>query len=132
MAWGSLKQTIVAMSTAEAEYVAAAEAAKELYWVRYLLHDTLGKSIPPTIMHIDNQAALTIIKSDNPAAARRTRHIHRRFHFTRDMFKQGLLKLQFVESKLQMADIFTKPLGDAVFTSHRNNIMGIKPEVYFK
>ncbi len=83
ISWLSKKQAIVALSTAEAEYVALSTATQEAVWLQRLLVTTL-KAIPnePIILMEDNQGAIAIAK--NPIAHARTKHINIRYHFIRD------------------------------------------------
>jgi hypothetical protein len=83
ISWSSKRQPTVALSTTEAEYVSAAYAAATTVHLRALLEE-LGYSQPQgTTLHIDNQAALTL--SQHPAINARTRHIHVKYHFIREL-----------------------------------------------
>lgn len=122
VSWRSERQRVVATSTTEAEYIAAAETVKELTWLRRLLEEILGTTLTVNL-HIDNQGAMKLI--ENPVLHRRTKHIDVRFHFIREKFSEGLFKLEYVESAKQAADIFTKPLTKEL---HLNNLskLGLK------
>lgn len=78
MSWLSKKQSNVALSTAEAEYVALSQAAQECAWLRRLLSD-LGMHVTPVVILEDNQGAIAIAK--NPADHSRTKHIDIRYHY---------------------------------------------------
>lgn len=108
ISWRSERQRIVATSTTEAEFIAAAEAVKELIWLRRLLCEVLGSSINATL-HIDNQGAMQLI--ENPVHHKRTKHIDVRYFFIRERFRKGLFILKNVRTNEQAADIFTKGLG---------------------
>lgn len=108
ISWRSERQRIVATSTTEAEFIAAAEAVKELIWLRRLLREVLGSSINATL-HIDNQGAMKLI--ENPVHHKRTKHIDVRYFFIREKFHKGLFILKGVRTNEQAADIFTKGLG---------------------
>ena len=92
----------------EAEYVSLSHAAKDTIWLRTLLTD-LGFPPPtPTELLCDNQAAIAYAH-DNQFHAR-AKHIDLRFHFTRECITNGKIKLYYVPSKDNCADVFTKGL----------------------
>lgn len=92
----------------EAEYVALAHATKDAIWFRSLLHD-LGFLAPePTTIYCNNQAAIAYAH-DNQFHAR-AKHISTRYHFTRDHIVHGNIKLTYVPTKDNCADMFTKGL----------------------
>ena len=108
--WKSAKQTCVATSTMEAEYVALASCVKEVLWVRQLfaelrLEELLGG---PTIVHCDNQAA--IVCAQDPVPRAKSRHIDVRYHMIRNAVEEGHIRLEYVQTKLNLADILTKAL----------------------
>ena len=117
IAWLSRKQTVVATSTTDAEYVAAHDCAKEIVWTRRLLADIGCSQQEPTTLFCDNAAAQKLI--DNPVYHRRTKHIDVKFHYTRDLVKNSELEVAHVCSELQLADIFTKPLTKDKFEKNR-------------
>jgi hypothetical protein len=108
VSWASRRQTIVAQSTAEAEYVAACEAAMEGSGLRNILQELVPECEVKLTMGIDNSAAFVMVT--NPTYSRRTRHIELRWHYVRDQFLKGLLMLRKVASVDNLADLFTKPL----------------------
>ena len=108
ISWKAKKQTIVARSTAEAEYRAMALTACEITWVSALLKDMGLSNLPPTVLKSDSQAAISI--AANPVMHERTKHIEVDCHFIRDHIQSGTLVTQHVPSHAQLADILTKPL----------------------
>ncbi|CAA0827649.1 cysteine-rich RLK (RECEPTOR-like protein kinase) 8 [Striga hermonthica] len=120
ISWQSLKQKIVALSTCEAEYVAAATAACQAVWLRRLLGELTGEEARPPTLMVDNQPAIALAK--NPVLHDRSKHIDTRFHFIRDCVDEGQIILEFVESGRQLADILTKPLGRLRFMELRTKI----------
>jgi hypothetical protein len=105
ISWNSKSQPVTAISAAESEYIAATEAAKEAIWWR-LFMDELGFKQETTILHEDNQAC--IILSKNPQSHNRTKHIQVRFHFIREKVASQEIAMQYIPTKSQLADIFTK------------------------
>jgi hypothetical protein len=112
VAWSSKKQTTVALSTAEAEYVAATHCAKQVIWHRSLLNEG-GIPLPSTsTIFSDNQAAVSI--AHHPEHHARTKHINIAHHFLRDLIQNGTLDLVYINTEYNLADIFTKSLPKAV------------------
>jgi hypothetical protein len=108
--WGSKLQSVVATSTAEAEYIAAAYAAKEALWLRKVLSDVYGH-VSPIVLHCDNQSALHLMTQHTAGVSGRTKHVDVQYHFVRDRFQRGELGVQFVATDEQLADMFTKALS---------------------
>ncbi|KAJ8775065.1 hypothetical protein K2173_020069 [Erythroxylum novogranatense] len=104
--WCSKKQDIVALSTAEAEFIAATAAANHAIWLRKLLTD-LGFTVGETELNVDNQAALAI--SQNHVFHGKTKHFKVKFYYLREVQKSGEIKLVYCSTENQYADIFTKP-----------------------
>ncbi|GJV32405.1 retrovirus-related pol polyprotein from transposon TNT 1-94 [Tanacetum coccineum] len=111
--WSAKKQSSVAMSSVEAEYVAAAGCCAQVLWIKSQLadYDVLYDKVP---IFCDNTSAIAI--SNNPVLHSRTKHIDIRYHFIRDHILKGDIELHFVPIELQLADIFTKPLAEPNFT----------------
>jgi len=108
VSWSSKKQTSVALSTAEAEYVAATHVAKQVLWQRSLFTE-LDFDIPTTsTIFTDNQAAISI--SHHPEFHSRTKHINIAYHFLRDLIAEGILNTIYVNMRENLADLFTKGL----------------------
>jgi hypothetical protein len=119
VSWSSKKQQIVALSTTEAEFVAAASTSSQAIWLRRLLeflHNNQQQG--PTLIYCDNMS--TIKLSKNPVLHGRSKHIDVRFHFLRDLCKEGVIDLVFCKSEDQIADILTKPLKPVIFVKLRN------------
>jgi hypothetical protein len=122
IAWASRKQKSVATSTFEAEYVAAAVAAKEVLWLRQLLQELRQGVNEPTVIKIDNQAALSHLL--NPMTTQKSKHIDIQFHFVRDYIEAGALKYEFVPTAAQTADFLTKPVTPEIFARCRTQVGG--------
>ena len=88
ISWRSKKQTCVALSTAEAEYMALASAAQEAIWMRQLLTDLRNPPREPTRIFEDNQSAICL--ANNPQFHRRATHIGIKYHFIREQLEKGL------------------------------------------
>ncbi|KFD60147.1 LOW QUALITY PROTEIN: hypothetical protein M514_27675 [Trichuris suis] len=113
VAWSSRKQSLVALSSTEAEYVAASHACKELLWLRQLLDDMGLPQTAPTMVYEDNQGCIRLLESDRCGS--RTKHIDVRHHQLRNLREQGVITIQYCPSEEMTADILTKPLGKERF-----------------
>jgi len=108
ISWKSKKQSVVARSSAEAEYRAMASAACELIWLKQLLQELQFGDVTQMTLVCDNQAALHI--SSNPVFHEKTKHIEIDCHFIQEKVMSEDIKTEFVNSSDQLADIFTKSL----------------------
>ena len=106
IAWNSKKQKTVALSSAEAEYIAATDAACEAIWLRRLLSDLQQKIEEPIVICYDNMSTIAMTK--NPVFHARTKHIELRHHFIRDLVSEGEIQLEFISTNDQPADVLTK------------------------
>ena len=113
ISWLSLKQKVVALSTCEAEYVAAATVTCQVVWLRWLLGELTGVEAQPPALMVDNQPAIALAK--NPVLHDRSKHIDVKFHFLRDCVDGGQIVIEFVKTGRQLADVLTK--RSAVFGS---------------
>ena len=111
VSWSSRLQTITALSTTEAEYVAAVDAGKDVVWMRQLLGELGFTLSAPSVLCMDNQSAISVAK--NPEHHGRMKHLDLRFYWLRDVVDSGLIAPVFVPTTAQVADIFTKPLARA-------------------
>ncbi|WVZ55414.1 hypothetical protein U9M48_006074 [Paspalum notatum var. saurae] len=119
VSWSSKKQTSVALSTAEAEYVAAGACCAQLLWMRQTLRD-FGCEFSKIPLLCDNESAVKL--ANNPVQHARTKHIDIRHHFLRDHEAKGDIALHHVSSKNQLADIFTKSLDESRFCDLRSEL----------
>ncbi|GJU58864.1 retrovirus-related pol polyprotein from transposon TNT 1-94 [Tanacetum coccineum] len=105
--WFSKKQTALAISTTEAEYVSAGKACQQALWMKQALIDYDVRLDDVPIM-CDNKGAIDLSK--NPVQHSRTKHIEIRHHFLRDNVQKGHISIEKVPSADYIADILTKPL----------------------
>jgi hypothetical protein len=109
ISWSSKKQSSIALSSTEAEYIAGAHAAKEAIWLRRLLSKLGLPDHDPTTLRMDNQSAIAIAK--NPQFHDRTKHIEVRYHFLRHKIEEEEIELDYVPTNEQVANILTKGLN---------------------
>jgi hypothetical protein len=107
--WKSRRQPTVALSSTEAEYMAACEAATEAIWLRGLLSELGASQEEPTTIYEDNNGAIKISKND--CSHSRTKHIAVRLHFVRERVKTGEIDLVKLSTNEMVADMLTKPLN---------------------
>ncbi|GAU27929.1 hypothetical protein TSUD_160240 [Trifolium subterraneum] len=120
ISWSSKKQPIVTLSTTEAEFIAAASCACQSLWLRNVLsHLGIGQE-STTLIHCDNSSSIKLSK--NPILHGRCKHIDVRFHFLRDLTKDGVIEMIHCKSEEQLADMMTKPLKIDTFCRLRDSI----------
>ena len=109
ISWSSKKQTSVALSSTEAEYMAAAAATKEAIWLHTLFNELNTLSSQPTTLLIDNQSAMALAK--NAMFHDCMKHIAIRHHFIREKLDSGEVAVKYVPTTEQVADVLTKGLA---------------------
>eukprot|EP00253_Pinus_taeda_P012840 PITA_12840 len=120
ISWASKKQPIVALSIAEAEYVAATVATCQAVWMRRMLRSLCQEQANATVIFCDNSSAIALSK--NSVFHKRTKHIDTRFHYIRELVNNGEIVLQHCNTQEQVADILTKPLGQNFFEFLRKRL----------
>lgn len=111
--WRSKKQTCVALSTSEAEYMALSSAAQEAVWLRELMTELIRKPIKSTVIYEDNQSAICVAK--NPQFHGRTKHIGIKYHYIREQVSNKKVELIYCPTENMVADTLTKPLSQLRF-----------------
>ena len=128
--WASKIQTITALSTTEAEYIALSTSLREVIPLMGMLKEATEqglrvKFLPPKVhctVFEDNSGALELAKL--PKMRPRTKHINQSFHHFCEYVERREVQIQFTPTEKQIADILTKPLTAAAFVKHRLAIMG--------
>ena len=120
VSWASKRQATTALSTTEAEYVAASSAVQKAVWLRLLLNSLGFKQGKPTTINEDNQGCIALSK--NPKYHARTKHIDIKHHFIRDLVTANQIDLSYCASHKMVADIMTKPLPKEQFERFRNRM----------
>eukprot|EP00794_Sanderia_malayensis_P003564 gene3564-biopygen3051 len=124
VSWASKKQATVALSSTEAEYVAACLATQEAVWLRSLLADLSFVQDKPSIIFEDNQG--TIALSKNPKYHSRTKHIDVKYHFVRDKCESEEIVLTYCSTNDMIADMLTKALPRTLFERFRTYLNMMK------
>jgi len=129
ISWSSKRQNTVSRSSAEAEYRAVADGVAKATWLCQLLHEfhtplRRAKLVSPlrraTLVYCDNISA--VYMSSNPVHHQRTKHIEIDLHFVRERVSVGDLRVLYVPTSSQYADIFTKGLSSSVFLEFRTSL----------
>ena len=124
VSWSSKKQLVVALSTSEAEYVAAAHLVKEILWLWTFLGEITRLLSAPTTLNCDNQSAITLTKDGQFHA--RTKHIDLRFHFICEAVADGTITMAYFPTQAMVADILMKPLIRRKMEEH-TGLLGLLP-----
>ncbi|GJY40233.1 putative ribonuclease H-like domain-containing protein [Tanacetum coccineum] len=122
ISWQCKKQTIVANSTTEAEYVAAAHCCGQVLWIQNQMMD-YGFNFMNTKIHIDNESTICVVK--NPVYHSRTKHIEIRHHFIRDCYEKRLIDVLKIHTDSNVADLLTK--GFDVTRGYARDIIQLLP-----
>ncbi|CAI7874155.1 unnamed protein product [Closterium sp. NIES-53] len=109
VSWRSTRSSSVLSSSCEAEIYAEAMAAQELRWLTYLLTDLGEQPRSPPVLYVDNKAMLALCREHR--LEHRTKHIALRYFLARELQQGGQLRLAYVASEANTADIFTKALA---------------------
>ena len=118
--WTS-QQVTVALSSTEAEYQAFTLAVQQILYYRQILFELGFMQSGATVLKGDNKGALSLAVTTKDHS--RSKHINIKHHFIRDCVKDGTIKLEYVSTELQLADIFTKPLGVSKFQFFREKLL---------
>ena len=124
ISWQSGKQKVVALSSCEAEYIAATTAAQQGIWLTRLLAELTGEDEAPAILKVDNKSAISLCK--NPVYHDRSNHIEVRYHYIRQCVDEKKIIVEFTGMTEQLAGILTKSLGRVRFQELRVKIGIIK------
>ena len=120
--WISQKQRCVALSSCEAEFMAATAAACQAIWLQRVLKQISDVKVGPVTLYIDNRSAVDLAK--NPVFHGRSKHIDVRYHFIRECVEQGLIVIKHISTGEQRADILTKALSAVKFEKMRK-LLGV-------
>jgi hypothetical protein len=127
--WCSKLQSEIALSTTEAEYIALSQATRDLIPLRGLLTELstttkliVGSTVAHSTIFEDNKGCVELALA--PKLRPRTRHIAIKYHHFRSHVEKGHLHIKWIDTKHQLADIFTKPLPHSSFSTLRRKLIG--------
>ncbi len=121
VAWKSKSGKSVTLSSTEAEYFAISEVAKEIIFLKQVIESMGMKLQLPIVIKVDNVGAIYL--SNNYTTSQRTKHIDIRTHFVRQYIEDGIIKIVFVKSEDNDADIFTKNTTEEIYEKQANKIV---------
>ncbi|GJR28952.1 hypothetical protein Tco_1105184 [Tanacetum coccineum] len=113
ISWQCKKQTVVANSTTEAEYIAASHCCGQVLWIQNQMLD-YGFNFMQTKIHVDNESAICVVK--NPVYHSKTKHIEIRHHFIRDSYEKRLIEMVKIHTDNNVVDLLTKAFDVSRFT----------------
>jgi hypothetical protein len=119
VSWSLKKQNSIALSTAEAEYIAAGSCCAQILWMKAILND-FGIKFKQVPLLCDNESAVKL--TNNPVQHAKTNHIDVRHHFIRDHQQKENICIESVITNDQRTDMFTKPLDEKMFCKLRNEL----------
>lgn len=123
VSWNSQKQKTVALSSCEAEFMAATSAACQALWLRNLVAELVNQESKAVKLFVNNKSALALMK--NPVFHGRSKHIDVRYHFIRECVESGEIIVEFVRTDEQRADALTKALSGVKLTAMRY-LLGVR------
>ncbi|KYN50018.1 Copia protein, partial [Cyphomyrmex costatus] len=115
--WNSQRQNSVALSTMEAEFIAACAATKEAMWVKQFFNDINVCIVNPLTLYLDNQSAISFIKNHN--YHKHSKHIEVKYNFVKEKYQAKDIDISFVSTESQLSDICTKALSRIKFETFR-------------
>ncbi|GJW25733.1 putative ribonuclease H-like domain-containing protein [Tanacetum coccineum] len=126
ISWQCKKQTVVANSTTEAEYIVASHCCGQVLWIQNQMLD-YGYNFMQTKIHVDNESVICVVK--NPVYHSKTKHIEIRHHFIRDSYEKRLIEMVKIHTDNNVADLLTKAFDVSRFNFlvHRIVITSLRP-----
>ena len=125
ISWNTKLQPTIALSSAEAEYMALTDCSKELTYLTSLAQDLGEQFTLPVPLYADNQPSIKVAKGSST----RMRHINVRYHYIRQCLEIGLVELHYISTQNQVADIMTKSLDKTKVELFRSKILRLKGSV---
>ena len=120
VSWLSINQTSVVLSTSEDEYIVACSTYSEAVWLCKLLTVLFNTEMDATDIYWDNQSCSKL--TENPVLHDKSKHIHIKYHYIWYTVQRGAIKLQYVPTEEQVADVLTKPLSHVKFEYFRDKL----------
>ena len=126
VSWKSSKQMVISRSTMEFEYIALDKCGEDAEWLRHFLEDILRwpNPVPPICIHYDSQSAIG--RAQNSMYNGKSRHIRRRHNTIKQQLSTGVISIDYVKSKDNIADPLTKGLNRELVEKSSKGI-GLKP-----
>ena len=122
ISWKSNKQSVVALSTTESEYIALCQATQEAVWLRLLFKSVGLNQMKPTVIYEDNQSTIAFAKSSEVHP--RMKHVDIKLHYVREVINNKVIDLQYCPTTDMVGDLFTKGVAKPIFEKLRT-CMGV-------
>lgn len=119
VSWCTKKQQTVSLSSTEAELISLNVAAKEGIWISNLLSE-IGVYVEPFVIYEDNIPCIKV--AEEPRNHQRMKHIDIKYMYIRELVKNGRVRIEYLDTGNQTADIMTKPLARILFVKHRSKL----------
>ena len=120
VSWSSKKQSVVALSSTEAEYIALCATGCQALWLRWMMNELKCTQKKETMLYCDNNSAIALSK--NPVFHGRSKHIRIKYHYIRDLIKEEEVVVKHCKTQHQIADIFTKSLKAEIFVKMKEKL----------
>ena len=111
ISWSSKKQHVVALSSTKVEYITQTHMVKEGLWLHSFLWELHSAPDGPLILNCNNQGVITLTKDNKFHAC--MKHIDMCYHFIHEVVEDGKIAVQYIPTRNNISDIFTKPLAKA-------------------
>mmetsp|Transcript_10573 Transcript_10573/g.23455 ORF Transcript_10573/g.23455 Transcript_10573/m.23455 type:complete len:134 (+) Transcript_10573:455-856(+) len=121
VAWKSRGQKSVSLSSTESEFYACSETVREILFIVQVLESMGIKVKLPITVHVDNVGAIFL--ANNQTSGDRTKHIDTRYHFVREYIEDGTIKVVFVKTHLNDADLHTKNVAGELYEKHSRKLI---------
>lgn len=119
--WQSKKQTSTALSSTESEFISLANVSKEILWLIKLFKDFQFKDIVPVTVHEDNLPCINLLNNERYTS--KLKHVDVKYNFVKEILQNNLINIKYCPTKLNIADIFTKPLPRIMFENLREKML---------
>ena len=123
ISWRSHKQSTIALSSTEAEYMASCDASQEFMYLRMLFSDLGHLKDGPTLLFQDNQGSIRLAEDFN--STKRTKHIDVKYHFIRKQVEKKRIFIDYIPTSDMVADCLTKPVGKVILERCRAKMLGL-------
>ena len=120
ISWSSKKQSIVVLSSCEAEYVAGSSTTCQANWLQNVLEDLMIKLKHPIKLLVDNKSTINLAK--NPITHGKSKPVETRFHYLRDQVNKCKIIVEYCSTNDKVAYVFTKPVKRAQFLELRKEL----------
>lgn len=120
VSWSAKKQTLVALSSTESEYITASHASRHLVWLRTLFSELGAPQPTPSTLFMGNQSAMSLAHNDQFHPC--TKHINIRYHYTCELVQANTIEIEYCPTGDMVADVVTKGLSRTLHLRHAHGL----------